>query len=391
MARTTASVGHGGHELVADGQGANVVAVAQGGKRPIDQIVDFRFIHDPGSRNLTSAPRDGTPSDFSQSRSVAIVVQSSPMPTSLPHIAMHLVLLLAAARCVRVAGRPSRLLARRAAGRHDRGEPPRAEVEGAAARLELAGSPPAGPRRPAVEVRSRRGERLHEDVGRSSAAIRLRSFGRRCCGNWATATRSAGRATTWSPIRAASATSGPSGSRICTARSCTTSPSAASSPRRRRFRWWAWCAGIGPSSPATRPHNGGAVPSGVLGYYNVDSNRITLYDMGGQADSAELATERGRADPRGHAPDGVQHGHPQPLLPAAEVAGRGAGDAVRGARRVRFPQPHAARRSREPAIGCGRSGRAWRRAIGRKCSPRWWPPTICSASTRRRPTPRPGR
>ncbi len=31
--------------------------------------------------------------------------------------------------------------------------------------------------------------------------------------------------------------------------------------------------------------NGDSVPNGVVGYYNVESNRITLYDMGGQADS----------------------------------------------------------------------------------------------------------
>ena len=31
---------------------------------------------------------------------------------------------------------------------------------------------------------------------------------------------------------------------------------------------------------------GDAVPNGVVGYYDIESNRITLYDMGGKADSA---------------------------------------------------------------------------------------------------------
>ena len=35
---------------------------------------------------------------------------------------------------------------------------------------------------------------------------------------------------------------------------------------------------------------GNAVPSGVQGYYDLDSNRITLYDMGGNADSADWQT-----------------------------------------------------------------------------------------------------
>ena len=38
-------VGHFGHELVADGQSADVIARVQRGDCRIDQIVNFRFVH----------------------------------------------------------------------------------------------------------------------------------------------------------------------------------------------------------------------------------------------------------------------------------------------------------------------------------------------------------
>ncbi len=60
----------------------------------------------------------------------------------------------------------------------------------------------------------------------------------------------------------------------------------------------------------------------------------------------QLAPERRRADPRSHAPDGLQHGPEQPLLPAAAVAGRGTGHALRGPRCLRL-----ARATPGPAIG----------------------------------------
>ena len=159
--------------------------------------------------------------------------------------------------------------------------------------------------------------------------------------------------------------------------------------RRRRFRWWASCAAIGPSSPAMRVEAGSPVGSGVLGYY--DLNRIaSTSTTWARGRLGRLAAERGRADPRGHAPDGLQHGRPQPLLPAAEMAGRGAGNAVRSARRVRLRtttrggRPHepgaaAAFRRRGAASSAGNAGldRGLRRPFRHQ--------------SRRRPMPRPGR
>ena len=73
---------------------------------------------------------------------------------------------------------------------------------------------------------------------------------------------------------------------------------------------------------------GSTVPNGVLGFYNWKSNRIMLYDMGGASQFKQLAAERLGHNPRGHAPNGVQHRRAQPILPAARLAGRRSGHYV---------------------------------------------------------------
>ena len=64
---------------------------------------------------------------------------------------------------------------------------------------------------------------------------------------------------------------------------------------------------------------------------------------------SRVAAERGHGDPRGHAPDGVQHGRTQSVCHHAAVGGRGVGHDVRGAGRLELARlsgsgrPHQSR------------------------------------------------
>ncbi len=189
---------------------------------------------------------------------------------------------------------------------------------------------------------------------------------------------------------AASATAGPSGSRTSIARSSSYFSVRGFQPAAPPFP----LVGIvwkNRGDFARHASPGGGMPNGVAGYYDLELEPDQHLRHGRTGRLGQLASERGRVDPRSHAPDGVQHGHPQPILPAAALAGRGAGDALRGPRRLRFAQLHAAGRSRQPRPAARLPADRWPRVTGRNCWPRWWPPTNSSASTRRRPTPRRGR
>ena len=73
----------------------------------------------------------------------------------------------------------------------------------------------------------------------------------------------------------------------------------------------------------------GMKPSqGLLGYYSVTSNRVTLYDVGDGREFGRLAAELCHGDPRGRTPIGFQYRHSQPLFPAAAVGRRRAGNHV---------------------------------------------------------------
>ena len=72
---------------------------------------------------------------------------------------------------------------------------------------------------------------------------------------------------------------------------------------------------IATNSPAMRPRraSGRSQRRGRILRHRLEPDQPLRH--GRQGRLAELAAKRGRADPRSHAPDGVQHGRPQPLRP----------------------------------------------------------------------------
>ncbi len=153
----------------------------------------------------------------------------------------------------------------------------------------------------------------------------------------------------------------------------------------------------------------GQAAESIIGYYNLATNRMTMYDITGvqslrrpgdkrgslgadrpDAVAAGSPAHSGHGDPRSHAPDRLQ-------LRPANSPGRHSAVDQRGRRRVlRDARPQ------EPQ-GDGQSGAVnpTRLAAFRQYAPggrpircgRWWPTTRGSATRgmRRTPTPRPGR
>ena len=135
---------------------------------------------------------------------------------------------------------------------------------------------------------------------------------------------------------------------------------------------------------------GDTLAGGVVGYYNIASNRINLYEMGGERRRGRLASERRRADPRSHASDGVQHGHPQSLCPPPKWIAEGLA--------MLFEAPAFTIRTVSPgrpigsiAIGCESFAKPSFHIIVPRCWPRWPLPMTFSAPTRWPRMPKRGR
>ena len=175
------------------------------------------------------------------------------------------------------------------------------------------------------------------------------------------------------------------------------------------YRWFIHYFAVRGFEPATPPYplvgvvcrdrdefarhaaaQGSPVTGGVLGYYSPTSNRINLYDMGGKDDAAHWQKNAGvlihEATHQTAFNTGIHNRYAAPPKWLAEGLAT-----LFEAPGVYDSHGHPRPADRVNRVGCGRFGGKWRRATGRNCWPRWWPPTTCSTPTRQRPTPRHGR
>ncbi len=134
-----------------------------------------------------------------------------------------------------------------------------------------------------------------------------------------------------------------------------------------------------------------SVPSGVVGYYDPASNRISMYDMSGGSNSANWRRNAAVLIHEATHQMAFNTGIHSRYRSDADLGGRGPGDVVRGPRRVRLAPAHANGRARKSAAAAGVStARCAAAPAGNARRNRGFRPSSFAA-TRRRPTPRHGR
>ena len=129
---------------------------------------------------------------------------------------------------------------------------------------------------------------------------------------------------------AASATSGPIGLKICTTGSVTISACGVFRLQEPAYPLVAVVFRTRRNTIGTRRERHAMQP-GTLGHFAHPSNRVFLVRQRPTPKVARLVGKRRHDYSRGHASNGVQHGHPPAVLGHATLAGRGAGHDVRGA------------------------------------------------------------